>query len=94
MGSSAMHLLWAVGLGGLFHRMSVKQDPEGQTLAGESASRPKSLRGDDVILQPSNCHWYQKITNKGCIEAYLHRAPGSPKGGSGEEVKRSQISLR
>lgn len=74
--------------------MSVKQDPGGSTLAGESASRPKSLRGDDVILQPSNCHWYQKITNKGCIEAYLPPCPWEPEGWSGEEVKRSQISLR
>lgn len=25
----------------------------------------------DVILQPANCYWYQKIRNKGRIEAYL-----------------------
>lgn len=54
----------------------------------------RALEETDVILQPSNCHWYQKITNRGCIEAYLPLCPWEPEGWSGEEVKRSQISLR
>lgn len=87
------NFLWVLGLGGLI------SECEGSSSWVCSPFRRASVRAlrtseTDVILQPANCHWYQKIRNKGRIEAYLPPCGWKSEGWRGGGSKWPHISLR